>query len=304
MKNLSLVSLLLISLNAFAAPPTISGATGLSRYSNLKTPVIYGGMVGVVTPTDGVHTVDTCAVNGTVLQACNTSSIYGTLELRIFAKHRNMGNLFLTHEGKMLLLSSRPNPDFAGVQWNDLCYQMGGASCESLVGTHLAKFRVHVDRNTNGAVDRGEEGAEFYVKFVHVPAGMDVADGTFGLTGFTPTPGNKKIIIEDPEIAAPGTLFTSYGSPIKSVRVFISTLNMADATPGSGLSPVDLKITPRGTISKATIGSLKNGQRVWVRTGMVDEAGNVISLFPGAGVESCDAGGPAPCHYSATPSRF
>jgi hypothetical protein len=135
MKKLSLASFLLFSMNAFAAPPTISGASGLSRYSNLKTPVVFGGMVGTVEPTDGAHTVDTCTMNGQVLRACNTESIYGSLELRVFAKHRNIGNLLLTHEGSMVPLSSRNNPDFVGVRWDSLCQVMAGGNCDMISST-------------------------------------------------------------------------------------------------------------------------------------------------------------------------
>lgn len=302
MKKLSLVSILYISLNAFAAPPTISGASGLSKYSSLKTPVIFGGMVGSVAPTDGVHTVDTCAMNGMLLQACNTESIYGTLELRVFAKHRSVGNLLLTHEGQMINLSARMNPDFAGVPWDTLCVAMVNATCDAITSTATGIFRVHVDRNNNGVVDRGEEGAPFIVKFVHVPLGFDLADGTFGLTNFSLIAGNKRVTLTEPEIAPPGTLFTAYGAPVRFVRVFMSPYNMTDATPGSGLSPVDLKITPRGTIPNSTITPLMNGQRMFIRVGMVDEAGNVISMFPPAGTEACDTGGA--CRFSVTPGKL
>jgi hypothetical protein len=300
---------LFLSLNAHAAAPTITGGQGYSNYTGTGTPIFYGGMVGSIPPSgDGTNTLDTCAANGPVVQACNTAAVYGTLILRVVATHADAGNLLIGRSSDRTLLTPAisPNSDSAGVLWNTICQNMGttggGADCASLTTSTTGQFKLFIDKNNNNLIDSDEEGADFQVKLVHVPDGMDTYSGAQGISDFTPYPGDEKAYIEDPVVPT-GSLTTSWGSQATRVRVFISANNMTEATPASGLTPQDLTVVTNGlTLDNSIVDGLTNGQRTFFRLGIVDEGMNVSLLFPPAATDDCDSGGTT-CKYAVTPDE-
>jgi hypothetical protein len=306
---ISITSLALsLSLNANAAAPTITGGQGYSNYTGTGTPIFYGGFVDPMPSGDNVNTVDTCASNGQVVQACNTASVYGNLVFRVTATHSDAGNLLIGRASDRTLLSPAitPNSDSAGVLWTTLCNYMGttgGADCSTVQSGTVGQYKVFIDKNNNNLIDSDEEGADFQVKLVHVPVGMDSYAGAGGISDFTPYPGDEKVYIEDPVVPS-GSLTTSWGSQAVKVRVFSSINNMTEATPGSGLTPQDLTVITNGlTLDNSVVDGLTNGQRTWFRIGIVDEGMNVSLLFPPAGTDSCDTGGTASCKYAVTPDE-
>lgn len=299
----------LSSVKAFAAAPVITGGGGYSNYTATGTPIFYGGFVGTPPTGNGTDPFDTCLANGQSITACNKASIYGTLPLRVTATHADAGNLLISKSTDRVALTAAaaPNSDYASVTWDTLCnaFPSNAANCSALPSNGgTGQFKIWIDKNRNGTIENDEEGADFQVKVLVVPAGMDKAtDVAQGITDFTPYPGDEKVYIEDPLVAT-GTLSTSWGSTATRVRVFSSINNMTEATPGSGLDFQDLTVVANSlTLDNSVVDGLNNGQRTWFRIGIVDEAGNVALLFPSDNVESCDVGGDAACKYAATPDE-
>lgn len=307
MRLILIASFAFLSLKAGAAAPVITGGGGYSNFTSTGTPVYFGGMVGTPPLGNGTDVVDTCALNGAVVQACNKASIYGSLALRVTATHTDGGNLLISKSADRVALTPAAgyNSDYAAVTWNTLCANFSTplASCESATTTAVGQFKIWIDKNRNNIIDTDEEGADFQVKVIRVPDGIGVTDGSQGITDFTPYPGDEKVRIEDPYVPT-GTLTTSWGSTAVKVRVFASTTNMTEATPGSGLDFQDLNVVANSlTLENSIVDGLTNGQRTWFRIAIVDEGMNVSLFFPDAGVESCDVGGDAACKYAATPDE-
>lgn len=309
MRQTWIVTLVLfVSVEAFAAAPTITGGGGYSNFTSTGTPVFYGGIAGTTPTGNGTDVVDTCIANGQSLTACNKASIYGSLALRVTATHTDAGNLLISKSADRVALTAAagPNSDYAAVTWNTLCnnFTTTPGNCDVITTGGTGQFKIWIDKNRNNIIDNDEEGADFQVKVLVVGAGVDIATaGGQGITDFTPYPGDEKVYIEDPLVAT-GTLTTSWGSTATKVRVFSSINNMTEATPGSGLDYQDLPIVANSlTLDNSIVDGLTNGQRTWFRIGIVDEAGNVALLFPDANAESCDTGGDAQCKYAATPDE-
>lgn len=308
------------SLNAHAAAPVITGGSGYSNYIGTGTPTFYGGMVGSPPVGDGTTLLDTCKINGQQLKVCNRVSVYGNLVLRVAATHSDDGNLLIGTADRALVGPApgyQPASDVATASWDQLCQKMtvnggaGGQPCVNLMGTPVGQFKVYIDKNRSGTIESDEEGADFQVKLVHAvdDGTANVYDGSQnGIANFEPYPGDEKVYIESPYVPT-GTLATAWGSQAIKVRVFASVNNMTEATPGSGLEPQDLDIIANTlTLDNSIVDGLTNGQRTWLRIGIVDEGMNVSLLFPDNGAEDngdggCDAGGTAACKYAVTPDE-
>lgn len=291
------------SLNSFAAP-VITGATGLSRIIMGGQPVLIGGMAGDVDRGDGYNTLDNCETGQLV--ACNTHSVYGSLQLTIRAENlRALGNLLIARADGLAMPVVRSSANSVSITWDALCYNLptGGTNCATFEGTASAAFKLFTDENLNGLMDANEQSSTFFVKYVHVPYGYyDLADGYLGLTDFKVYPGDEKVYIEEPVVPA-GNLFMPWGAAITHFRVYPSPMNMIEAAPGLSMEPKDLEVTVDG-ITDGIVDDLVNGQLTFFRIGQVDEAGNVTLFLPGTGEKSeCD-NGEASCAYSATPEKL
>ncbi len=308
MRLFSVAAFALFSASAFAAAPVITGGSGYSNITLTGTPTFFGGMVGSSVTGDGSNPVDTCAGITTPV-ACNTTSIYGTLILRVAATHTDSGNLIIARAtDKFIPTHILPYVgDAASVRWDDLCNMMTPTPGPCSTATGLVQLRLYVDKNLNGAVDSDEEGVDFQVKLIRVPTGYDVygtSGSTEGISDFTPYPGDEKVYIEDPISATTG-LSLGYGSKAVKVRVFSSTTNMTEATPGTGLEPQDLNLVENGnTLDNSVVDGLANGVLHFFRIGLVDEGNNLVLMMPDGNNTDCNNGtAPPACKYAATPDE-
>lgn len=305
----SILFALFVSPAVFAAPPTITGFTGVSASTLTGTVSAYGG----ITPTacsnaDNITPCNSCTTNA--LQACNPLQIYGTLRFTVAATHADAGNLILLKgDTSNTVLSTAPhNSSTVSVTWDTICSNMdGGTNCAAMPSSKQITLKVCVDKDTNNSFTAGEECADVRVHLVPVPAGYDVFGTTNseGVGTFTPYPGDEKIYMEQLDTSDGMPNFT-YGGVFTKLNVYFSSQNMTLATPQGEFEPVPLSVVENGTfLDDSKVDGLTNGTTYYFRVAPVDQAGNVVAFFPDVGVDggACDNGQKDTCNYDATPDE-
>lgn len=315
-------ALVLMSFQAWANPPTMASAAGVSSFTTTGSPIIYGGFAGAPCTDGGANTatcnncaaaVNACAGGTAPLCACNSARSYNALIVTISLNHDVAGQAIVTKTSSTTPVAIRnPGNDGGTVQitWADICQNFidttPSSDCEAAGTGTSGTMRIYIDKDRDNVVDSDEQYVDVAVRILRPdPAGNDYnvfgATRTDGISNFTPYPGDGKIYIEDPETqTGSGTL--GYGGKLTKVRVFVAEGNMTNAHPEGGLTPEDLPVVENGTtLDNSVVDGLENDKEYYVRIASVDEANNVVQFFPAAGTESCDTGGA--CTYKVTPSE-
>lgn len=216
-------------------------------------------------------------------------------------------------DGSSVRISNPPhNASDVSVYWRDICTALGNAtSCETPT-VKTGNIKICVDKNTNDALDTGEECEDIQVKLIQPDAAdfsSNTVGNTIGLYDFVPYPGDEKIYIEDP-VTATGFPTVAGMGQIKGITVYIGENNMTEAAPNKGLTPVQLALIENGgALADSKVDGLTNGHPYWFRTALRDEANNLGYFWPPAGGsggftdkngKDCDA---EACQYTASPDE-
>lgn len=316
---------LLASPLAWAAGPTITSVSGASGYNLTGTITVFGGLAGnVCSGTDIYSTCDSCAnvSCGTApLCACNKNRIYDGLYVKLFLKldgATGQGRVRSADGTQLINIQTLNNGgSYVDINWTDICSRANNGSGGTGTGTNCAgiasannttTLKVWIDTNNNDTIDNNEAATDVQFRMIAPAAGAwDVYGSTAeGVDSFLPYPGDGKIYIEQLHSSS-GFPNLSYGSKATALRVFISDVNMDDATAASGFEPQDVKIVEDGTtVERPIVDGLDNDKLYFFRIALVDEASNLVQHYPAAsGLDaSCTTNpGTSSCPFSATPSE-
>lgn len=316
---------LLASPLAWAAGPTITSVSGASGYNLTGTVTVFGGLAGnVCAGTDIYSTCDSCAnaTCGTApLCACNKNRIYDGLYVRLYLKLDGVtgqGRVRSADGTQLINIQTLNNGgSYVDINWTDICSRANngsggtgaGARCDGLASANnTTTLKVWIDTNSNDTIDNNETATDVQFRMISPAANQwDVYGQTpEGVDGFVPYPGDGKIYVEQLHSSS-GFPNLSYSSKVTALRVFISDVNINDATAASGFEPQDVAIVDDGTtVEKPIVDGLENDKLYFFRLALVDEASNLVQHYPGlSGLDaSCTSTpGTADCPFSATPSE-
>lgn len=317
--------LLILSSFAWAQTTTtfgISSISGASGSTLTGTPTIYGSTLGD-SCTTGTSTCSNCNVaamtSGGVctraaeaLCACATARISDTTLLSItITRPANVAGV------PRLILSSQTaganaipgtaSGDTVRTPWVELCDRLEDpGSCDLAGLSGNLTLRVFMDLDNDGIYDSNENSnqVEVQVKISSPDADQHALFGeyyTSGIGGFKPYAGDEKVYIDQIDKDPSFPNITGHNLKTERVRVFYSTTNITEATPASS-SYEDLNVDTSGGISPVKVEGLTNGVRYFFRLGMVDQAGNIVLLYPDGTDNDCN-NGLATCFWSAEPSE-
>lgn len=239
------------------------------------------------------------------LCACNESRIYDDLIVRITLQgiKPGSGNVILADSEDVVIPSVTRNNEgkFVDFTWRSYCRSLGSTSCEGIPFDSNSRLSIVLDKNRNHSVDRGEPAIEVQMSVVNPGSIMNVYGEPVleGVGNFIPYPGDGKVFIEDLSVT-PGFPVLGYGSAAQAVRVFISDKSMEEARPYAGLIHEDLQVKDDSSgLITSVVGGLDNNKKYFFRIGLLDEAQNIVQMFPNA--DAC-ADKSKPCAFSATPA--
>jgi hypothetical protein len=199
---------------------------------------------------------------------------------------------------------------FIDFEWSVLVSQLDSTptlgTFTGPIGTFTGK--IFIDKDNSGTFTTGEETTDVVFKFIkpsddYSVYGQVYTEGIGGSQGFVPYPGDEKVYIEDIDSTTNFPALT-YGSKVKFIRVFHSEAGLVGANVDSA-DQKDIPVDDDGTLNGNQIRSLENNKTYVFRVGLVDEAGNLVQLYPATGADAtCDAGTPfTNCPWAATPEE-
>ena len=292
---------------AFASPNlqviSISGISSGQIAGNGKVVKIVGGTAGLAcTGVDQYSTCNSCATTTSCTDtvgdrqdfcACNQTRIYDSLVTTLKVTGGDGHTLRAAADsGTGPQTNSTFNPvdpsaTSVSVRWSDLCAHMAGAqgSCEGL--NQNGSFVIFDDTNENSMLDAGDALMTVTVNvFSPMAAGATstnaVSDfnifgvpNAIGLGGFTAIPAQNSVKLAN---LLMGSTTLPYGADLTGIRIFITDIDMAHASPLYAKATTDLPITNKTT--SLGVEHLIPMTQYFFRTALVDEGGNLVQFFP------------------------
>jgi len=297
MGMVGLLSLFLL-FNAESSFATISvaGVSGASSYTTTGAAVIYGGLAGTtcngagIDPCDNCNDTDQPTCNGNEpLCACNQRRIYNNLTVRIAIKNTETttANALLVYgtNNSLITLNTPSNGGaFVDTTWANICLvsDLADSDCNAATGSITLATKIVIDKDSSGSYSTGDDTVDVTFRLLLPPADFDVYGITYseGLGAFKPYPGDEKVYIEGIEsdyLAYPNF---SYGGKATKMRVYISSVDLTQATYKDTLQPAELPLDGTGGLTNKIVDGLENGVTYAFRFGLVDQAENVVQYFP------------------------
>jgi len=214
------------------------------------------------------------------------------------------------------------------ISWDSLCQALNESqNCDD--DNFSTTIRLGVDLNANSSLDEGSEYGTLQIKVFNPAIAVSANVNTTALCGggslvepyggicdFAMLPGDEKVYFQPTAEVTSSTSSSSNsinknlvpGTQIEKVRVFISEVDFASATPGSestGGIVKDLDISASGEVDEY-IDGLENDVVYYFRVGVVDQFYNFFYITSDTAVSDKCPGGTTPdqvdaCDYMAMP---
>lgn len=311
--GLFLISLFFLQ-NSFAASIVDSASVTIAGVSAFTDGVVYGGVAGTCSTTDGASPCNSCVNTTSPAKACNQTSVYGNLNFQI----RFTINAARTNSAAQLRLNSTALATVASQAWSSgdtvvlnttwgtICsafQQPGsiGADCSILSATQASftgdlKFGVAAEGSGTLA---DAEATTIQLKFHGIPQNAtDVTQnfctdsgGGLGVCNLAFAPGDGKAFID----AAIFNPTESGGSSWESIAVFpVATPNGGESNAYTSFSsgsvqPTFKAIDADGNIPDSQVGGLTNYQQYCMVYATKNKAQNIYKFVndPAAAPTGC-----------------
>ncbi|MCB0414422.1 MAG: hypothetical protein KDD50_08820 [Bdellovibrionales bacterium] len=332
--SLNIISSLIFTLCSISARATItlntsvSGASAYDYNTVSGIPIVYGGLGGTCSSTDGTNACDSCANAPTAGTACNQNRIYDSLQLTITLKSdkASSGSVIITTEdGKTPLtmvtsetVGSTNTYGSVTVLWTYVCDTINtdAVDCDSTAaGTLLSgNLLVGIDGNSDGDLNSDVDDSAKIAFRVYSPETSNSTNGAnctsiTGACALSVYPGDEKVYINS--FTAP-TGFASVKSDIKVkyVRLMFSAVNFDSLSVVENYQ--DFEIIDDATNISGYLDGLTNDTPYVFKYASIDDAGNIYNFLDAASFSSasgCIASSATPsisdttCAYIATPGK-
>lgn len=317
--------------------------TGISNASNhdlgsaTVTPIIYGGVTGLIsggaTCAAGTGTSTTLCNNCTTNDvACNRRRIHPStllrIEFKVIAEMTTPGYIFVGYENGGTIQSlaltteylrstagtlTKDSTGYVEIYWGALCDKMlaDGGTCEDPAGEVSTSNTIYISVEPTQSFTAANT---LNINLQILNPGFDplLTDNSLlvctdnpdsaGICSFKASPGDEKIsIINDIEVAntCPTTFVKTrfYYSTASFTDATYTSENYTDLAMGAGCEPSDVW----------NITGLENGVPYYVRASVLDKANNNVFLTDITGqinvTDNCAANDDTDCRFIATPGN-
>lgn len=288
---------------------TIYAVTGVSNVEADATTglvsQIYGGVAGNACTGDGINTCDSC--DGSGLVACNSESIYSTLEAKFTLKTTvtytgNVSVIFAKTDGSSINtvtgVTFSGGQTTVGITWDKLCGAFSTSGGNACSGDFTdSSIKIGVDKDNNGSLDTAEESVTIKAT-LHIvstslnsqPTECPNGESAEGACYFEAYPGDKKVFID---VFNFGEAYSTTGLKYLGAAFFEAQATAIDGsadaaalatiTNASTYTPLTLKTSGTDLIlSDEKISDLDNDSRYCFVYATQDYAKNIFYFTPAA----------------------
>ena len=322
--------ILLFSLRSLAVI-TLGTPTGVSAYDNTTTtgePIVFGGLAGTCSTTDGTNTCDSCAAAPTASTPCNEKKIYDSLEFTIsLSSDTAIGQVIVVPLGddKTALTAKRFDTTTAvnslasvTLSWSTICNALDGAmNCDAAAATPstLLSGTLRIGISADNDLEDSEDDFAKVLFQVYSPE-TDTSDGTttcpniHGVCALSMFPGEEKAYIAS--ATKPDTTFPNIAGSVQvaKIRVMHSPTNFNALSLKENFT--DFNIIDEGKNISGFVSGLQNNTPYVFKFASIDSAGNIFNIFDSTSFNSVCGIDPntAPstsdfpnCPYVSTPGK-
>jgi hypothetical protein len=313
MKHLLICILIFSFQKSFAAVIVKDGTISVSGSSavDLTNGIIYGGIAGAASPVtgDGVSTTNTCIDTSGGAKACNQSSVYSTLPLKIsFQLTASVANakaklflettpgVFSELTGSTQTVTATASSTYVTLvtDWGTICSNSGlGSNCVGTSAFITKGLKFGVDSGTNSDVVDADR--KLYTIKLHYIAPGDAVTQSFcastpagaGVCNVAFAPGDEKVFIDSAKYA--GLDSSSGAFDWEAIAVFpIATNTGSESATYTGFTngqaqPIFKTIDTDGNIPDSRVdGGIANFQQYCMVYGTRNKAQNIYKFVTDA----------------------